>query len=261
MLLTLATMVLSWATATRAVAASPIEGIWSFNGGEIAVQALSNGTFAGSVVQETKFAECSHPAGQQIWSDIKPQPDDSYWGLHQWYESPGCSIEPTLGPTVWRVASALDGSRYLRVCFSIPGTTQPKIAPDNSEQEVTYGCTNSARIAPLPPTSGTLSFAALTSLPPKRRCLSRRKFQIHIHDPKHDAFKTIVLTLNGRRLNAVRHGPSNVATINLKGLSAGTFTVKIRAISVLGRHLSGRRVYSTCKRKRVAAKGQRGSRL
>jgi hypothetical protein len=232
--------------ATSAVATSPIEGIWSFNGGEIAVQPLSNGTFVGTVVAETKFAECTHPVEQQIWSNITPQPDGSYWGLHQWYESPGCAIEPTLGPTAWRIETAADGSHFLHVCFSTPGTTQPTIEANGSEQDVTYGCTDSARIASLPPASGTLSFTALASLPAAKQCVSRRAFQIHIRDPKHDAFKDVDVTIQGRRLAVTRKGAFTVATVNLRGLPRGAFTLRIRATTVLGRHLFGKRVYHTC---------------
>jgi hypothetical protein len=250
--------ILALAGAGTAAAASSVEGIWSFKGGEIAVQPLSNGTFVGTVVEETKFAECTHPAGQQIWSGMTLQPDGSYWGLHQWYESPGCTIEPTLGPTVWRVDVASDGSHYLHVCFSSPGTSQPKIAPDGSEQEVTYGCTDSARIAALPPAAvGTLSFVSLASLPSPKACLSRRSFQIHIRDPKHDAFKTVSVTIRGHRLTVARRGAFTVATVDLRGLPRGAFTVLIKGTTVLGRRLSGQRTYHTCTKKRVPAKRRR----
>ena len=81
-----------------ASASSDIEGVWAFNGGQIAIQPLSNGTFVGTVVSETAFAECPHPVGQQIWTAITKQSDGSYWGLHQWYfEKSGCAVNPTLG--------------------------------------------------------------------------------------------------------------------------------------------------------------------
>ena len=83
---------------TSASAASSIEGVWAFNGGQIAVQPLANNTLVGTIVTETKFAECSHPVGQQIWTGITPQSDGSYWGLHQWYfEKSGCALNPRSG--------------------------------------------------------------------------------------------------------------------------------------------------------------------
>ncbi len=40
-------------------AATPnaIEGVWSFNGGAVAIQQLPNGAFQGTVVEPTTFAE------------------------------------------------------------------------------------------------------------------------------------------------------------------------------------------------------------
>src|ERR1700689_1456437 len=71
--------------------ASPIEEVWSFSGGQVAIQAQPGGTFVGTVVAPTSFAECTHPVGEPMWTDITPQPDGSYWGLHQWFfENAGC---------------------------------------------------------------------------------------------------------------------------------------------------------------------------
>jgi hypothetical protein len=240
-----------------ACAASSIEGVWSFNGGQIAIGPLSNGTFAGTVVAETKFAECTHPVGQQIWSGMKPQPDGSYDGLHVWYETSACVIDPTMGPTAWRVQQASDGTRYLHACFSTPGTSQPLILADGSERNVTYGCVNSARIAALP-TGRALNFNVLVAAPRAKKCLSRRAFQIHIHDPKHDPFKTISITIARHRLVVKRQGHVSVATVSLKGLPYGTFTLRIRALTVLGHVLSGHRTYHTCRNKRSQGKRHHG---
>src|SRR5271167_1785233 len=84
-LLAIATTMLLALGVASAGAASNIEGIWSFNDGQIGIQRQSNGTYTGTVVIETKFAECTHPVGQEIWTGITEQPDGSYWGLHQWY--------------------------------------------------------------------------------------------------------------------------------------------------------------------------------
>jgi hypothetical protein len=239
-----------------ACAASSIEGVWSFNGGQIAIGPLSNGTFAGTVVAETKFADCTHPVGQQIWSGMRLQPDGSYAGFHVWYETSACLIDPTLGPTTWRVQQAPDGSRFLHACFSTPGTSQPVITPAGSEQDVTYGCVNSAHIAPLP-AKGLLSIRDLVSLPSSKKCFSRRAFQIHIRDPKHDPFRIVVVTLAGHRLAVKHRGQYAVAMVTLKGLPRGTFTIRIHATTVLGDTLSGHRTYHTCVRKRPAHKRHR----
>ena len=246
--------------------AADIEGVWAFNGGQIGIGVpLSNGTYVGTVVQETTFAECPHPVGQQIWTGIRPQADGSYWGLHQWYyEKSGCLENPTRGPAAFRVLKASSGATYLKVCLSEPGTTQPTIAADGTSADATYGCVNSALSATIPTTEtkngsgtgtttpsttpriGIASFKELVSLPNNKKCFSSRSFQIHIQDPKYDAFKTISITIKGHKLKAVRHGNVIVATVSLKGLPKGSFTVLIKATTYLGQHLSGSRTYHTC---------------
>jgi hypothetical protein len=240
-------------TSSLAAAVSPpkIEGVWSFNGGQIAVVHTEEGTFEGKVVAETKFAECAHPVGQRIWSQMRLQGNGSYTGLHQWYfESASCTLNPTLGPTAWRVIQAEGGTHYLRACFSSPGGPQPTIALDGSSSGVTYGCVNSALIAPLP-TSSVLSLKRLATLPPNRFCLSRRSFEIHVRDPIHDPFKSITITLAGHALKVTRTGQFSVATVDLRGLPRGAFTISVRATTVLGHVLAGHRTFHTCAKKRL----------
>lgn len=245
LLAALSTLLLT-ASVTSAAASSTIEGVWAFNGGEIAVQPAGNGTFNGTVVSETKFAECTHPVGQVIWTDMAPQSNGSYWGFHQWYyEHASCALNPTLGPTAWRVVEG-GGQRYLRVCLSSPGTSQPTIAADGSNTTTTYGCVNSA-----PATVETASFK-LVSLPSAKECLSLRHFQIHIRDPRNDAFKTVTITLKDRKIASTRRGKYIVATIDLKGLPKGAFTIRINATTVLGQHINGRRTYHTCVPKKAS---------
>jgi hypothetical protein len=240
--------------AASAGAASSIEGIWSFNGGQIAIQPSSNGKFTGIVVVETKFAECAHPVEQPIWTEVTPQPDGSYWGLHQWYyESPSCPLNPTLGQAAWRVLEESNGSKYLLVCLSSPGSnSQPTIATNGSGAGTTYGCVKSELTAPLPTVSGKAGVAGSKeklTLPNAKKCLSVRLFKIHLADPKYDPLKKVTVTLKGRKIETSRKGNYVVATIDLKGLPKGTFTVKVRATTVLGHHLSASRKYHTCVKK------------
>lgn len=232
-----------------ASASSPIEGVWSFNGGQIAVLTGSNGTFEGKVVAETKFAQCTHPVNQQIWSEMTLQPDGSYFGKHQWYfESTSCPLNPTLGPTAWRVLEGPGGVRFLRVCLSAPGGPQPVIATDGSSSGVTYGCVDSARISPLP-ASQVLGLQQVASLPSAKRCLSRRSFAVHVRDPAHDPFRSISISISGRRLSVRHRGSFSIAQVDLKGSPKGTFVLAIHGTTVLGRRLSGKRVYHTCVRR------------
>jgi hypothetical protein len=260
LLLVIAAAMLPAIGAASAGAASHIEGVWSFNGGQIAIQPLSNGTFAGTVVAETKFAECAHPVGQQVWTGMSLQPDGSYWGLHQWYfEKASCALNPTLGPAAWRVLQEANGSRYLRVCLSSPGTSQPTIATNGSDNDATYGCVNSALTAPLPSTSGTAGSKERLSLPSTKKCLSLRIFQIHLPDPKNDPLKKVSVMIKRHKIATVRKGKDIVATINLKGLPQGAFTVKIHATTILGHHLSASRTYHTCVKKKTSSRARKAS--
>lgn len=242
---------------THAEAASEIEGVWSFNGGNVAVQSQPGETFVGTVVAPTKFAQCPHPVGEQMWTNIRLQADRSYWGLHQWYFE-SCTPNPTPGPTAWRVLGTANGSHFLRVCFSAPGSSQPTIAPNGSSANVTYGCVDSALIAPLPTAASAAQVLKRSiALPRAGKCFSHRVFRIHLRDPKNDPLKEVVVRIGRRRIAVVRHAGVIVATINLKGLPKGTFTVRIRATTVLGHHLSNSRAYHTCVEKASHKKSKR----
>jgi hypothetical protein len=291
LLLAIVTALLLAVGVASASAASSIEGIWSFNGGQIGIQRLSNGTYEGTVVVATKFAQCTHEVGESIWTNITEQPDGSYWGLHQWFTA-NCTKNPELGPTAWRVITEPDGSYYLRVCLSNPGSkSQPEIAADGAPKEepeyaayhVTYGCYSSMLTAPLPVApgetppgetppgntgsgtagsastgsgsgtsgsgtsgSGTASTIETLTLPSAKQCLSARLFKIHLAEPNYDPFKTVSVTLRGRKIATVHKGKYVVATINLEGLPKGAFTVDIKATTVLKHHLSASRTYHTC---------------
>jgi hypothetical protein len=232
-----------------ASSASPIERVWSFNGGEVAIQSQPGGTFVGTVVAPTQFAQCTHTVGEQMWTDIRLQPDGSYWGLHQWfYETAECVRNTTPGPTAWQVMEAANGAAYLLVCFSSPGGTQPTIAPSGAEVGVTYGCVKSTEVAPV---AAVESFTQGVSLAGNKRCFSGRVFQIHLHQSRYDPFNQVLVTLGKRRLTVTRHGKVFAATVDLKGLPRGAFTVRIHVTTVLGHHLSGSRTYHTCAAKPI----------
>ncbi|HTA34559.1 MAG TPA: hypothetical protein VK721_14160 [Solirubrobacteraceae bacterium] len=241
-----------------AVATSSIEGVWSFNGGQIAIQPEGDGKFEGIVVVPTKFAECTHVVGEQIWTEITQQPDGSYWGLHQWFLGP-CERNPARGPTAWRVLQEPNGASYLKVCFSHPGTSQPTIAANGTAAGDTYGCDDSALTAALPGSSGTAADHERLTLPSAKKCLSLRVFKIHLLDPRYDPLKTVTITLKGRKITTSRKGKYIVATIDLKGLPRAAFTVKIHATTILGHHLSASRTYHTCVKKIVTNSGRKKS--
>lgn len=249
-LLAVATVALLAVGVASAAAASSIEGIWAFGGGQIAIKSLANGTFEGTVVVETKFAECTHPVGQPIWTGIEEQPDGSFWGLHQWYtDGSSCVEKPERGRTAWRAFEEANGSKYLLVCLSKPGPTQPQptIAASGSYADASYGCFKSTLTAPLP-AAGQAGF--IKSLEPSaQKCVSGRRFEIHLAEPVNDPFKSVRITLRGHRIKTVHRGDYVDAIVNLEGLPLGAFTIKVSATTLLGLDLTGSRTYHTCAKK------------
>lgn len=236
--------------ADSASADAPIEGVWSFNGGKVAIEEQPNGTFAGTVVSPTRFAQCTHPVGEETWTQLTGQPDGSYWGLHQWFfETEECVPNPVLGPTAWRVLQKGE-TRFLRVCFSAPGSnSQPTIAADGTAANVTFECIDSALISALPDTPAG-GIAKYLTAPDQSGCLGRRRLRIRVRGPKNDPLAKIVVKLESgslhRRAKVKRHDGRAVATLNLTGLSKPSFTVTIRLTTVLGHHLSAKRRYRLC---------------
>ena len=101
--------------------------------------------------------------------------------------------------------------------------------------------------------TGELLGAQLFALPAAtRKCISRRKFAIHVRRPKGMTFKSIAVTVNGRakvRLKGTK-AKKVKATVNLKGLPAGKVTVKITAVTSTGRKAVSTRTYTTCAAKK-----------
>ncbi|HST54673.1 MAG TPA: hypothetical protein VLJ42_02110 [Solirubrobacteraceae bacterium] len=279
--------ILAGAGGASASPPSDIDGVWSFGGGKVAVHQQPGGAYQGTVVAATQFATCSHPVGEEMWSNIHQQSDGSYHGFHQWFVGGAkCDVSPTRGLTAWRVLQKPDGSHFLRVCFSSPGSNeQPLIAANGTSTHVDYDCSDSSLIAPLPvpdptggqdpspgngspsgqggsPTSPTSSgargevesFGRSVLLPSARKCLSRRAFKINLRNPTNDPLKLVVVTIKGHRIGIARTARAITAGISLKNLPRGTYTVKITATTVLGHHLIGSRTYHTCVAKRKHTK-------
>jgi hypothetical protein len=123
--LLLAILALTVIGAGSARAASPIEGVWSFGGGKIAIAAEPSGTFTGTVTSKAKFSSCTHQVGEKVWTAIASQADGSYWGRHQWFRGDSCTPISTLGLSAWRVLQNASGSTYLTFCTSASGPSGP----------------------------------------------------------------------------------------------------------------------------------------
>jgi hypothetical protein len=239
-------IVISAATfAVAAAQADPIEGIWSFGGGEVAIQGEADGSFQGIVVAPTKFSQCFHPVGERVWTGIREQADGSYWGRHHWFfATEQCVPNPNLGLTAWRVLTAADGSRQLRVCFSEPGSpSQPMIAPSGIAAGAAYGCQNSARISALPG-------GARVKLPGNTSCRPPTSLRIRIRAAKGDPLEKVSVTLRSgkvvRRAKLTHRRSAVIAKLNLVGLPSDSATVRIRARTVLGKLVRRHRAYNLC---------------
>jgi hypothetical protein len=254
---------LAFGGSAGASAGSDLEGVWSFNGGAVAIQALPDGTLQGTVVTPTTFATCPHPVGQVMWSDLQLQPDGSYHGLHQWYHGANCEVDPQFGLTAWRVLQNSSGANYLLVCFSNPGSTsQPTIAPDGTPMGATYGCSESAPVAPLPVLVGTqgagnsdgLTFGGSVILPDPKACVSDHSLKIELRDPKYDPLEKVVVKVGRKTFLIVRTARAIRRGITLSGLPSGAFKVSVLAVTVLKQQLSGSDTYHSCTKRAVKIK-------
>jgi len=247
----IATVLLVLGVAASAEAETPIEGVWSFNGGKVAVEATSGGAFRGVIVAPTKFSQCFHPVGEEVWTEIRQQPDGSYWGLHQWYfENSECTPNPERGQTAFRVNTAGDGSRSLEVCFSEPGSqSQPKIPPSGNPSGATYGCSNSARISSLPSLTPA-DAPKYILLPGNGLCLTRPQLKVRLRNPSGDPIAKAKVQLRSgkirRRAKLTRKSNGIVATLNLRGLTKRKFAVSVTVTTVLGHRLERKRSYRLC---------------
>lgn len=236
---------------SSAQADAPIEGVWSFNGGKVAVEANADGSFRGVIVAPTKFSQCFHPVGEEVWTEIRPQSDGSYWGLHQWYfETSECVPNPERGLTAFRVVTGGDGSKSLEVCFSEPGSkSQPKIPPSGSPSGATYGCSNSAHISPLPSVEPA-DAPKYILLPGNGLCLTRPKLKVRLRNPSGDPIVRAKVRLRSgkirRRAKLTKKSNGFVATLNLRGLTKPKFTVSVKVTTALDHHLQRKRAYRLC---------------
>lgn len=244
--------------AASASADASVEAIWSFSGGKVGIQKQPSGKLVGTVVSPTKFTECTHALGEELWTQFTPQPDGSYWGLHQWFfATEACIPNPTLGLTAWRVLEK-EKARFLRVCLSDPGNPlQPTIAADGTVANATYGCYDSARVASLPGAS-PVKLRRTVTMPKNASCLHRNRFRVLVHSGQNDPLSKLVLTLRSgglKKKGTVKPRPwGAIASVSLKGLPRSAFSVVVKLETILGGHASVKRSYRLCAPKHAHAR-------
>jgi hypothetical protein len=115
-----------------------------------------------------------------------------------------------------------------------PPVATPSSRPPATRQEV--------QLSQAPPATVAQAFG----LPSARRCVSRRRFAIRLRQPRGVRIRSAVVTVSGRRTTARRQGGRFVATVDLRGLRRGRFTVQIVITTTSGKTISGSRRYRTC---------------
>jgi hypothetical protein len=78
-----------------------------------------------------------------------------------------------------------------------------------------------------------------------RTCRSRRAFPIRLRIPEGARPVRASVSVNGKLFKTIR-GRRIASTVNLRGLPAGRFTVRIEVRTADGRRLRGARIYRTC---------------
>jgi hypothetical protein len=231
-----------------------IEGVWSFKGGAIDVVSQPNGTLLGVVSAPIKFAECPHPVNEHIWTEMTPQADGSYWGLHRWYFK-NCPPNPVYGKTAWRLLENAKKTTFLRVCFSAPEKSQPTISADGTPTDASFGCFDSEAISELPVTPRPKGTRALFNLPSAKICLKAAALRIGLHNPPYDPLKQVTVWVNGKKVLNLHTGKKLGRPIMLSHLPSGKVKVKVLAITILNHRVTTTRVYHRCK-SRHHAKGK-----
>ena len=242
------------ASATADDSASPLEGVWSFNGGQVGIQQTSNGHFDGTVLAATKFDQCVHPVGEKMWTDIAPQADGSFWGEHHWFSADGtCTPVPIPGKTAWRILTSASGETYLRVCLSTPESkVQPMIAADGTAVDANYGCFDSALVSALP--QGSVEQYVKPRALRHKGCLAGRRLRIRIDNWAADPIAQVSVGLKShrikRRARIVTKGEKVFAVLDIRGLPAGVFRVKLKLSTVLGNKITAKKTYRKCPKRK-----------
>jgi hypothetical protein len=172
---------------------------------------------------------------------------NGYEGPTSWFS--GISADTSAGTVNFSPAIPPGGSTYFSleappsaaaIMVGTPTTTAPPPTTTKSK---------------LPPAFGPNG--VIQGLPSSRVCLSKRHFIIHIRRYPGISYVEAIVFLNHHTLGVVKsRGGQFTAAINLRGLPAGTFPVKITVITTTGAIISGTRTYHTCRKKLPPSEGR-----
>lgn len=92
--------------------------------------------------------------------------------------------------------------------------------------------------------------ATALGLPPAKKCVSRRRFMIRVRRPPGVEIKAAKVVVNGKRVRTRKVAGRFTATVDLRGLPKGRFSVGITITTPSGLRITGARRYRTCAPKR-----------
>ena len=92
--------------------------------------------------------------------------------------------------------------------------------------------------------------ATALGLAPAKACISRRNFTIRVRKPAGVTIRSAGIKVNGRAVRVRKVAGRFTATVDLRGLPKGRFTVAITITTPSGRSIRGARRYRTCAPKR-----------
>jgi hypothetical protein len=121
-----------------------------------------------------------------------------------------------------------------------------------AETLVAEGAIKGGTIVKPPPPAGGLPPAfgptGVIDIPSSKRCLSKRHFKIHIRNRRGLTYVQATVFVNKKQVGVIR-GRQFSSGVDLRGLPAGTFSVKIIVITTTGQVITGTRTYHTCRKR------------
>jgi WD40-like Beta Propeller Repeat len=220
------------------------------------------------------------------WAPAAPAPQATTAPSITGTAAPGNQL--TCQPGLWAPTSTF-GFEWLRDGAPIAGQTQPTYTPTaedvghqiacrvtatsaaDMQAEATSGPVTPAQpttTLPPPPPSGTpaptqqeqalaaappAKVATAFGLPSAHRCLSRRRFTIHLRRPPGVTISTARVTVHGRTTKARKVAGRFQVIVDLRGLPKGRFKVLIVVTTRSGLTLRGARRYRTCAARHLSA--------
>ena len=132
------------------------------------------------------------------------------------------------------------GVSHLSFCY---GPLEPPPTTTSTTTPTTTTTTTTQGVAPSTTTTPVQGSA------PSKSCRSRRTFRIRLRYPHGERLVSATVYVNGKRV-AVLKGRRLRSRIDLRGLPAGRYTVRIVGRTQTGRRVTGTRRYYTCRKKR-----------